>query len=68
MQQHSGGIVQVKHAQMHNELTPIHTLARTHTHTVYHYPVVGVDFGHRSVQRVCCFEAVVSVNATEGIS
>lgn len=50
----------------------MHTHTRMHTeirqHGYAHYPVVAVDFGHRSVQRLCCFEAVVDVNTTEGIS
>lgn len=33
-----------------------------------HYPVVAVDFGHRSIQRLCCIQAVVDVNTTEGLS
>lgn len=44
----------------------MHTEIRQHGYA--HYPVVAVDFGHRSVQRLCRFEAVVDVNATEGIS
>ena len=49
--------------------THTHAHTHTHTHTHGHYPVVaGVDVGHRSIQRVCCFEAVVNVNTTEGIS
>lgn len=44
------------------------TCAQTHTHAAWHYPMVaGVDVGHRSVQRLCRFEAVVSVNTTKGL-
>lgn len=53
------------HRHMHR-CTRMHTEKRQHGYA--HYPVVAVDFGHRSVQRLCCFEAVVDVNATEGIS
>lgn len=60
---------------MHRKRAQTHAKMHTHTHTqrhsgtdTRHYPVVAVDFGHRSIQRLCCIEAVVDVNTTEGLS
>lgn len=41
----------------------------THTHVLYHYPVVaGVNVAHRSIQRLCWFEVAVRFNVAQGLS
>lgn len=51
-------------------IRPTHTHTHSHKHThMQDYPVVAVDFAHWSVQWLCCFQAVVTVNKVEqGIS
>lgn len=44
-------------------------ISHTHAHARTRYPVVVVDFAHWSVQRLRCFEAVVTVNKVhQGVS